>query len=256
MQLARRHDIGNEVLQAAAFALFVGFVYHYFGPLATTPPSPEVFGILTICVLLFVATVNRPRRAQAPNNAAGETLSRQQLRQLREKLHGADWRQLDEVVSGIYSMLGCATSPHSNLEGEHSFSLVIERAGQKTAVMCKPWKNTEVTSPEIIEFSTELKRAGLSCGVFVTLRDCTAPALKVAETLRIDVVGQDGLLQLLAATDESHRAELLAKLGEEPKLCPTCDQRMILRTATKGLGAGEQFWECSDYPQCRCTEPH
>jgi restriction system protein len=255
MQLAKRHDIGIEILQGGAFALFVGFTYHYFGPSAVTPPSPEVFGILTICVLLFVATVNRPSRAKVQERAALETLSDEQMRQLTEKLQEADWLQLNKVVSGIYAKLGCTATLHSNLEGEHNFSLVIERAGQKTAVMCKPWKKTEVTSPEIIEFSTELKQASLPRGVFVTLRECTAPALKVAETLGIDVVSLDGLLQLLTATGESYRSELLATL-EEGKHCPTCDEQMVLRTATKGLGAGEQFWECSDFPQCRCTEPH
>jgi len=257
MQLAKRHDIGNELLQAGSFGLFVGFVYHYFGPFATTPPTPEVFGILTICVLLFVATMGRPRSiAFRKKAAAAETMSRQQTKQLAEKLQAADWRQLDEVVGGIYAKLGCAPTPHTNLEGEHNFSLIIERAGRKTGVMCKPFGKGEVMSPEVIEFSTELKGAGLSSGILVTLRDCTAPALTVAETLGIDVVCEQGLLQLLAAAGENHRGETLAQLSAEAKHCPTCDREMVLRTAMEGLGAGEQYWSCSDYPQCRCTEPH
>jgi len=256
MQLARRQYVGTEILQAGAFFLFAAFVYHYFGPWSNTSPGPEIFGILTICVLLFVATVNQPMRPQSKKTATLETLDWQQMNQLSEKLREANWRQLDEIVSGIYAKLGCPASPHANSEGEHNFSLVIEQTGRKTAVMCKPWKKTDVTSPEIIEFSTALKRDGLSRGLLVTMRDCTAPAQQVAETLGIDIISQDGLLKLLDAGGEEHRTELLATLGLEPKLCPTCDHQMVLRTSTEGLGAGEQFWGCSDYPECRCTEPN
>jgi hypothetical protein len=255
MQLAKRHEIGMELIQGAALALLVVFIYHYFGPSASTPPRPEVFAVLTISFLLVVGTVNRPRQPKVPV-APLETLSKAQMKALTEKLDEADWAQLNKVVSGIYNQLGCDPSDHANAEGEHNFSFVIERAGQKMAVMCKPWNQREVTSPEIIEFCTEIKQAGIAQGVFVTLRPCTAPALKVAETLGIDIVNQEALLQLLTASGENYRAELLSDLENGRKACPSCDNDMVLRTSTKGLGAGEQFWECSKAPECRCTEPH
>ncbi|MCA9886856.1 MAG: DUF2726 domain-containing protein, partial [Anaerolineae bacterium] len=33
--------------------------------------------------------------------------------------------------------------------------------------------------------------------------------------------------------------------------CPKCGSRMVLRTSKKGKNAGNQFWGCSGYPQCR-----
>lgn len=38
------------------------------------------------------------------------------------------------------------------------------------------------------------------------------------------------------------------------KLCPICGKKMVLRTATKGKRAGNQFWGCSGFPHCRYTE--
>ena len=256
MQLAKRHDVGIEILQAGAFALLVGFTYHYFGPSSTTPPSPEVFGILTVSVIMLVATLNQTAGQKIRPATAAETLTKAQAAQLSAKLAGAGWVQLEGIVTDVYEKLGCATSRRANNEGENNFSLVIDRAGHRTAVMCKPWKNTELTSPEIIEFSTELKQAGMSHGVLVTLREPTAPALSVAETLGIDIVNRDGLLHLLAACGDNYRAELLAMLSDPRKNCPTCDHEMVLRTATTGLGAGEQYWGCATFPQCRCTEPY
>ena len=37
-------------------------------------------------------------------------------------------------------------------------------------------------------------------------------------------------------------------LDAETKFCPKCESEMVLRMATKGLGAGKQFWGCSAYP--------
>jgi predicted RNA-binding Zn-ribbon protein involved in translation (DUF1610 family) len=34
-------------------------------------------------------------------------------------------------------------------------------------------------------------------------------------------------------------------------LCPECNNPMVLRTAKKGKYAGNQFWGCSQYPQCK-----
>jgi len=36
-----------------------------------------------------------------------------------------------------------------------------------------------------------------------------------------------------------------------PIQCPKCGSDMVLRTARKGLNAGNQFWGCATYPTCR-----
>ncbi len=39
---------------------------------------------------------------------------------------------------------------------------------------------------------------------------------------------------------------------QEPSgTCPLCGGRLVLRTATRGPNAGNQFWGCSNYPKCR-----
>jgi restriction system protein len=37
--------------------------------------------------------------------------------------------------------------------------------------------------------------------------------------------------------------------------CPLCGRRMVRRTARKGPKAGQPFWGCSGYPDCRGTLP-
>ena len=43
----------------------------------------------------------------------------------------------------------------------------------------------------------------------------------------------------------------LAKDGGEAVVCPRCGAPMVLRVARRGAHAGEQFYGCSRYPQCR-----
>ena len=38
------------------------------------------------------------------------------------------------------------------------------------------------------------------------------------------------------------------------KHCPNCGGQLVIRTATKGTWAGQQFWGCSNYPKCRYME--
>ena len=38
--------------------------------------------------------------------------------------------------------------------------------------------------------------------------------------------------------------------------CPLCGKPMALRTARKGARAGQQFWGCSGYPECKGTLPY
>lgn len=44
------------------------------------------------------------------------------------------------------------------------------------------------------------------------------------------------------------------KHGSAPRQCPRCGRTMMLRTAKRGPGAGEQFWGCEDFPACRMVE--
>ena len=46
-------------------------------------------------------------------------------------------------------------------------------------------------------------------------------------------------------SDESDRSD------KKAPLCPKCDSPMVLRKASKGANAGNSFWGCSAYPNCR-----
>jgi four helix bundle suffix protein len=51
-----------------------------------------------------------------------------------------------------------------------------------------------------------------------------------------------------------HPASQFSGAALIPK-CPKCDHPMALRTAKSGKNAGQQFWGCTNYPDCKGTVP-
>lgn len=39
--------------------------------------------------------------------------------------------------------------------------------------------------------------------------------------------------------------------GKDEKICPMCNSKLVLRTATRGINAGNKFYGCSTFPKCR-----
>lgn len=58
-----------------------------------------------------------------------------------------------------------------------------------------------------------------------------------------------GFTERLHATRVAARAAQAAPAGAPS--CPTCGKLMRRRTAAKGPRAGQPFWGCSGYPDCR-----
>jgi restriction system protein len=77
----------------------------------------------------------------------------------------------------------------------------------------------------------------------------------MAEKHGIEIVNEMGLVHMLESSDARFDPEALAILRDIRKFCPKCESEMLPRKATKGPGAGKQFWGCSAYPKCRFTMP-
>ncbi|WP_408021560.1 topoisomerase DNA-binding C4 zinc finger domain-containing protein [Solemya pervernicosa gill symbiont] len=55
-------------------------------------------------------------------------------------------------------------------------------------------------------------------------------------------------------TDAQQRLLSMATSGDyKTPSCPSCGEKMVVRTTKKGTQTGKQFWGCSHYPRCRQT---
>jgi restriction system protein len=95
--------------------------------------------------------------------------------------------------------------------------------------------------------------SGIEKGIFITLCGYTGEAKLLADKHGIEIINETGLARMLESTDASSNSDVIAILEDTRKFCPRCESAMVLRTATKGKGAGERFWGCSTYPRCHFT---
>jgi len=174
---------------------------------------------------------------------------------LIEQLRAIDWFQFEKLVALVYEKRGYSVTRRGGANPDGGIDLVIEKDGQRSAVQCKQWKTWNVGVKAVREFLGALTDAGISKGIFITLRGYSGDAKQLAEKHDIEIVNEIGLAQMLESTDAKFDSETLSILHDPRKFCPKCEREMVLRTASKGRGAGSQFWGCSAYPQCRFTMP-
>jgi restriction system protein len=155
----------------------------------------------------------------------------------------------------VYRKLSYTVARRGGANPDGGIDLVIEKDGQRSAVQCKQWKTWNVGVKAVREFLGALTDAGIPKGIFITLCGFTGEAKQLAEKHGIEIVNEVGLAKMIEDTNARFDPETLAILNDARKFCPKCEQEMVLRTATKGVGAGRQFWGCSAYPKCRFTMP-
>lgn len=172
---------------------------------------------------------------------------------LVEQLRLIDWFQFEKLVALGYRKLGYTVSRRGGANPDGGVDLIIEKDNHRMAVQCKQWKTWNVGVKAVREFLGALTDVGIQKGIFITLCGYTSEAKQLAEKHGIEILNEVGLARMLETTDARFDPETLALLRDTRKFCPKCENEMVLRTATKGLGAGRQFWGCSTYPRCRFT---
>jgi four helix bundle suffix protein len=68
-------------------------------------------------------------------------------------------------------------------------------------------------------------------------------------------ITEGGYSEQLAAARLAHRSKLNPSDPSNASAvipsCPQCGKPMVLRTAKNGKNAGQQFWGCAAYPDCK-----
>ena len=88
------------------------------------------------------------------------------------------------------------------------------------------------------------------------IRAHTQPLWSAAEVQQLHARLQASRLPATRATDRQHVRQLVEHHKAAARhRCPQCASPMVLRTARTGANAGQPFWGCSCYPQCRGVLP-
>ncbi len=106
------------------------------------------------------------------------------------------------------------------------------------------------------EFKTEIPPNVTYAGGYISyIKSKTEIFLSPSEVEAVSTAISTGRMAPSLATNREHVKNVQLRLDSDaPRPCPKCGAQMVLRTTKSGDKAGNKFWGCSAFPQCRTIQ--
>lgn len=175
-----------------------------------------------------------------------------------DDLHRLSPAEFENMVVEMYSAMG-HKARRTGTVGDHGVDVEVQASnGEKWVVQCKRWRGN-VGEPVVRDFHGMMQHEKADRGFIITAGRFTEQAKKWAAGKPITLLDGAGFLASLRKARQSARklpvspesAPIAAAEAIAAPRCPKCDGEMVLRVAKRGATPGEEFWGCSNYPQCR-----
>lgn len=169
--------------------------------------------------------------------------------------------EFEKLVHRIFIQRGYSVA--EKREGAYDgVDLILQRNNEPTYVQYQHWKNQQVDEIDLGEFYVAMEVDGVKHGIVITSAEFSPDALDFSLGKSLMLINGVDLSQMIEAlpseTEESSEDQAEQQTESEQHempelepLCPICSQKMIKRTAKKGKNAGNTFWGCSQFPNCR-----
>ncbi len=166
----------------------------------------------------------------------------------------------ETLITMIFKQRGY-TIPRKKEFSYSDIDLVLQMNNEMTFVKFNHWKDGVLGENEVAQLYVTMREENAAHGIIITSGTFTPEALDLSlgkAMLLINGVDLSQMIETLksaTALDEEETKEIEdAAQDEMPEiepLCPICGCEMIKRTAKKGKNAGNTFWGCSKFPNCR-----
>ena len=165
--------------------------------------------------------------------------------------------EFEKLVAMIFKQRGYSIADKVD---EEIVDVVLKMDGQSTFVQYTHWREHHVDVDIVESFYNFITDESASHGIVITSGIFTPDALDFVSGKTLMLINGVDLSQMIEVLTSSNQEELEELMDESEKedempelepLCPICSQKMIKRTARKGKNAGNTFWGCSQYPNCR-----
>lgn len=175
-----------------------------------------------------------------------------------ESIRSLSWRKFEELVGEAYRRQGYLVLENEGAGPDGGVDLWLRKDGNRYLVQCKQWKSQKVGVNVVREMFGLVSAHQAAGAIIITSGMFTQEAKSFARDKSLDLI--EG--QQLALMIDTVKVQPPARHVEPAKqsnpmstdtLCPLCGSRMVMRTARKGINAGQQFWGCSNYPRCKGT---
>lgn len=176
-------------------------------------------------------------------------------------------QEFEKLIAMIFKQRGYAVSEKRDKD-DHAVDVVLHMNNELTLVQYKHWREHHVDVGTIKTLHNAMDEESARHGIVITSGIFTDEALDYAlgkALMLINGVDLSQMVEVLSASKEEKTAsfeeqievsieEKKSEMPELEPLCPICSSKMIKRTAKKGKNAGNTFWGCSQFPNCRGVE--
>jgi hypothetical protein len=262
LQMARRRGTDYEglikgvaglvlVLSIAGFGIEGGV--QAFASIMILLPIVGVFvAVIWILVKVAAKILDSTQTGVNPVRLMSVTSGSHVRFEVEDALDALDWFQLEKLVGALFETKGNQVEMRGGAKADGGIDIVVQSTSSSAAVQCKHWAKWKCGPAVVRELIGSMAHEGFRQG-FLICRTATEAARNLAEQERITIVDRDGLVDRVNDALEAGSSQVRASLFCPPKLCPNCGAAMVLRVASKGRGAGSEFWGCSTYPKCYQT---
>ena len=172
-------------------------------------------------------------------------------------LNELEWKRFEQVISHFYKLRGFRSKVTRMGADGGVDAILYEEQSQNphTLIQCKSWSQKVGVKP-VRELFGVMAADGIKNGIFATTSDYTGEARQWAEGKSIQLLSGTSIVEMFNGLEPAQIKDLL-KVGLSGDFrtptCPSCDVKMLERTARKGRSAGSSFWGCRNYPRCKQT---
>ena len=215
---------------------FDNFVFNAFAR-AATGFAPLISFILLVTAA--VAAFNQLRKGKMLESVSGS-----------ESIQSLNWREFEELVAEAFRRKGYFVLENPEKGPDGGVDIRLRKNGNLILVQCKHWKSGKVGVKTVRELYGVMAAKQTYAGIIVTFGTFTEDAKKFATGKSIELISGSQLLKLISSVQKNQQ---VSKSDNEIRVptCPKCGSEMKLRIAKKGKYAGQEFWGCSNFPDCR-----
>ena len=164
-----------------------------------------------------------------------------------DTIRNLNWFQFELLISEAFRRQGY-TVRETDYGPDGGVDLILNKDSKKLFVQCKHWKTWKINVKPIRELQGVISTKGADGGIFVTSGKYTKDAINFARECNIQLIDGDDLDDMFKGIDIEDAEPTV--ISERPN-CPLCGNRMVKRTAKKGVNEGKEFWGCSTFPKCK-----
>jgi len=171
-----------------------------------------------------------------------------------ESVRRLSWQEFERLLGEFYRRQGYEVRQRGGPVADGGADLELHKGDEKLLVQAKDWKTWVVRLPQVRELWGAVADERADGAILVTSGSFTEDARRWTIGKNLTLVDGQQLAKTIGSI-QSDRASLAVPSGIGLRTCAECGRPMVQRIAKRASLAGQPFWGCTGYPQCRHTEP-